>query len=60
MTQSQRTWRIRRAFEPNRFSCDELVKVYEQLNPMGSHRPSAQFLTEPAMQKRSSAKGAKQ
>ena len=60
MTQFQRTWRIRRAFEPNRFSCDQLVTVYEQLNPMESHRPPAQSVAKPAVQKRSAAKGGEQ
>jgi hypothetical protein len=60
MIQFQRTWRIRCAFEPNRFSCDQLVKVYEQLNPMESHRPSARSVTKPAVQKRSAAKAGEQ
>jgi hypothetical protein len=57
MSQSQRTWRIRQAFEPNRFSCDQLVKVYEQLNPMEFHRPSAEPLSQPVLKKRPKARG---
>ena len=57
MSQSQRTWRIRRVFEPNRFSYDQLVKVYEQLKPMESRGLSAQSLSQPVEQKRSTSKG---
>ena len=31
MSKRYRTWRVRIAFEPNRFSSDQLVEVYEQL-----------------------------
>lgn len=60
MSQLQRTWRIRRAFEPNRFSCDQLVKVYEQLKPVESHCPSARSVSEPAVEKRSADTGGEQ
>lgn len=33
MTRQRRNWRIRLAFEPNRFSGEQLERVYEQLNP---------------------------
>jgi hypothetical protein len=57
MTQLQRTWCIRRAFEPTRFSGDQLVKVYEQLKPMQSHGLSAQSLSQPVGEEHSTAKG---
>ncbi len=34
MIREARSWRIRLAFEPNRFSCKQLESVYEQLKPM--------------------------
>ncbi len=33
MTRQPRTWRIRLAFEPNRFSSNQLERAYEQLKP---------------------------
>ena len=33
MSRKPRIWRIRLAFEPNRFSCEQLERVYEQLKP---------------------------
>lgn len=33
MSRKPRIWRIRLAFEPNRFSCEQLERVYEQLTP---------------------------
>lgn len=33
MTRQPRIWRVRLAFEPNRFSGNQLEKIYEQLKP---------------------------
>ena len=60
MSERHRTWRVRVAFEPNRFSSDQLVKVYEQLKPTNSRSSPAQPSGSPAATKRSAAKGDKQ
>jgi hypothetical protein len=41
MTRQRRIWHIRLAFEPNRFSSNQLEKVYERLKPTES-RPIAE------------------
>jgi hypothetical protein len=48
------------AFEPNRFSSEQLVKVYEQLKPTDARVTAAGSLTRPAKTKRSAAKGGAQ
>ncbi len=44
MSNRHHTWRLRVRFEPNRFSSEQLAKVYEQLKPTASREvlpPSA-------------------
>jgi hypothetical protein len=41
MTRQPRSWRVRLAFEPNRFSSEQLERVYEQLKPAGARATSA-------------------
>ncbi len=44
MSNRHHTWRLRVRFEPNRFSSEQLAKVYEQLQPTVSREvlpPSA-------------------
>jgi hypothetical protein len=41
MTRQPRNWRIRLAFEPNRFAGEQLEKVYEQLRPTQARITSA-------------------
>ena len=36
MSDRQHPWRIRVAFEPNRFGAEHLIRVYEQLEPVKS------------------------
>jgi hypothetical protein len=60
MRERHRTWRIRVAFEPNRFSSEQLVEVYEQLKPTDARVTAAGSLTRPAKTKRSAAKGGAQ
>lgn len=53
--------RIRRAFEPNRFAAEQLVKIYEELKPVESRTiPTSSPLPEFAIGKCSSAKGGEQ
>jgi len=39
MSRKPHIWRIRLAFEPNRFSRDQLERVYEQLKPTETRLP---------------------
>jgi len=52
----RRSWHVRLAFEPNRYASQQLVKVYEQLNPMEPYAKPAHASGKPARKKRSSAK----
>jgi hypothetical protein len=60
MTERHCTLRVRVAFEPNRFSSDQLVKVYEQLKPTDSRGVVTGPSRKPATTKRSGAKGGRQ
>ena len=57
MSERHCTRRIRVAFEPNRFSSDQLVKIYEQLKPTDSRGAPTGPSRKPATTKRSAAKG---
>lgn len=52
MTRPPRSWRVRLAFEPNRFSSEQLVRVYEQLKPTDARATSAHSSSEPTVTKR--------
>lgn len=56
MTRPPRSWRVRLAFEPNRFSTEQVERVYEQLKPTGARTTSAPSLSQPAATKRAKAK----
>ena len=47
--------RIRHTFEPNRFATEQLIKVYELLEPLVSRKISAPPPSHPARDKRSAA-----
>jgi hypothetical protein len=43
MTRGRRkNWRVRLAFEPNRYAGEQLQKAYEQLSPIDSRATTAQ------------------
>ena len=48
--------RIRHTFEPNRFATEQLIKVYELLEPLVSRTISAPSTSHPVRNKRSAAK----
>ncbi len=56
MTRQPRNWRVRLAFEPNRFSAEQLERVYEQLKPTGARTTSAPSRSQPAATNRANAK----
>lgn len=47
--------RIRHTFEPSRFATEQLIKVYELLEPLVSRKISAPPPVHPARDKRSAA-----
>lgn len=57
MSERHRTRRIRVAFEPNRFSCEQLIEVYEELKPTDSRATPTESSRKPAPPKRSATKG---
>lgn len=56
MTRQPRNWRIRVAFEPNRFSCEQLERVYEQLKPTEMRATSESIHSKRKATKRRAAK----
>lgn len=56
MTREPRIWRIRLAFEPNLFSCEQLERVYEQLTPTGTRASSELPQPQPSVTKHRAAK----
>lgn len=56
MTRQPRNWRIRLAFEPNRFSGEQLARIYEQLNPTEMRTTSELSHTKRMATKRRAAK----
>lgn len=56
MTRQPRNWRIRLAFEPNRFSGEQLERIYEQLKPTEMRATSESSNTKRAATKRRASK----
>lgn len=56
MTRQTRTRRIRLAFEPNRFSCEQLERAYEQLKPVETRATTKSSQPNPEVTKRRAAK----
>jgi hypothetical protein len=56
MTRQPRNWRIRLAFEPNRFSGEQLERIYEQLKPTEMRATSESSHTKRAATKHRAAK----
>ena len=56
MTRQPRNWRVRLAFEPNRYSSEHLQRAYEQLKPAGGRTTSVPSISQPAATKRANAK----
>jgi hypothetical protein len=60
MSQPPRTWSVRVAFEPNRFSPEHLSHVYEHLKPVESRRAVTGATPPTAAKKRSAVAGGEQ
>jgi hypothetical protein len=57
MSQAARTWRVRVAFEPNRFAAEPLITAYEQLKPTKSHRAEPDVVAPPVARRRVAVTG---
>jgi len=57
MSQAARTWRVRVAFEPNRFAAEQLITAYEQLKPTRSHRAEPDVVAPPVAPRRTTVTG---
>lgn len=60
MSRKPRIWHIRLAFEPNRFSCEQLERVYEQLKPTDARGSSELPQPQSSVTKRRAAKRGEQ
>jgi hypothetical protein len=60
MSRKSRIWHIRLAFEPNRFSCEQLERAYEQLKPTESRASSELSPSQPSGTKHRAAKRGEQ
>jgi hypothetical protein len=60
MSRKPHIWRIRLAFEPNRFSRDQLERVYEQLKPTETRSSSELSPPQPSVKKHRTAKRGEQ
>jgi hypothetical protein len=60
MSRKPRIWRIRLAFEPNRFSREQLERVYEQLKPTETRASSELSQSQPSVKKHRTAKRGEQ
>jgi hypothetical protein len=48
MTRGRKKWRVRLAFEPNRYAQEQLQKAYEQISPIESRATAQPSATRPA------------
>lgn len=51
MTRGRNKWRLRLAFEPNRYAQELLQKAYEQIYPVESRSTAPSSVTQPAAAK---------
>jgi hypothetical protein len=56
MPRQSRNWRVRLAFEPNRFSGEQLERAYEQLKPAETRATAKSSQSKPEVTKRRTAK----
>ena len=57
MSETPRRWRVRIAFEPNRFSGEHLSDVYRQLKPVDSRMTTTPAAQPQATKKRNATAG---
>jgi hypothetical protein len=52
MTRGRKKWRVRLAFEPNRYAQEQLQKAYEQISPIEARSTAQRSTTQPAAARR--------
>jgi hypothetical protein len=57
MSQPTRAWRVRVAFEPNRFAAEQLITAYEYLKPTTSRRAEPDVVAPPVAPRRATVTG---
>lgn len=56
MTRGRKKWRVRLAFEPNRYAQEQLQKAYEQISPIEARATARPSTTRPAAARRATLK----
>jgi hypothetical protein len=56
MTRGRKKWRVRQAFEPNRYAQEQLQKAYEQISPIEARSTAQPFATQPAAARQATIK----
>lgn len=56
MTQGRKNWRVRHAFEPNRYAQEQLQKAYEQISPIEARSTGQQSAAQPVVVRQASIK----
>ena len=56
MTRGRKNWRVRLAFEPNRYAREQLQKAYEQISPIEARATAQPSARRPATAKRVTTK----
>ncbi|SFA93549.1 hypothetical protein SAMN04515620_108148 [Collimonas sp. OK607] len=56
MTRRRKNWRVRLAFEPNRYAQEQLQKTYEQISPIEARATAQPSDTRPAAAKQATLK----
>ena len=60
MTRGRKKWRVRLAFEPNRYAQEQLQKAYEQISPVETRATAQPSTTRPAAARRATIKRGRQ
>lgn len=60
MTRGRKKWRVRLAFEPNRYAREQLEKAYEQLSPIEARATAQPSATRPAAARQATIKRGRQ
>jgi hypothetical protein len=56
MTQGRKKWRVRLAFESNRYAQEQLQKAYEQISPIEARSTAQPSATQPAVARQATIK----
>jgi hypothetical protein len=56
MIRGRKKWRVRLAFEPNRYAQEQLQKAYERISPIEARTTAQPSATRPAAARRATIK----